>query len=62
MASAQKRFGTLTLEEIEAKQLKLEKKNTVNNEEKAGRAFKNYLTELGLENTNFYTFTEEELD
>ena len=62
MASAKKHFRTLTFEEIEAKQLKLENRNTIKNEEKATRAFKHYLEEQGLDNCDFYTFTEAELD
>ena len=62
MPSAQKRFGSLTLEEREAKQLKLKNKNTLKNEQKVAKAFKNYLEEQGCENTDFCTFTEAELN
>ena len=59
---SKKNLVFITLDEIEAKQLKLENKNTQKNEQKAARAFRNYLVEQGLENTDFYTFTQAELD
>ena len=49
-------------EEVHEEQLKLENINTVKNENKAVNAFKNYLAEIGLEDMNFFTFTEAKLD
>ena len=60
--SKPKCFGNLTLHEIEEKQKELQNPNTTNNEKKAVRAFKNYLAEQGLEDIDFFYYTESELD
>ena len=63
MASAPKnRFWRLTVEEIEQEQENLCNPNTTKNENKAVNACKNYLEHLGAENTDFFTYTEAELD
>ena len=62
MASAQKRFTFFTDQEIAEKRRKLEHKNTLKNEEKATKAFKHYLSENAVDNTDFFTYTEDELD
>ena len=55
-------FGTLLPQDINKKEESIQNKNTITNENKSERIFKDYLTSLGLENMDFYTFTEEELD
>ena len=57
-----KRFAHYSEEELKEKSESVQKKNTLKNEEKAERAFKSYLTEIGVKNTDFYTYTEAELD
>ena len=56
------RFGTLNLEECITKGISVQNKNTINNEKKSVNIFKEYLTSLGLEDTDFFRFTEDELD
>ena len=57
MASAPKRrFGTLSVEEIAVEREGLQNQNTVKNENKAANAFKSYLSEIGVEDTNFFTY------
>ena len=54
--------NNLSMEEIANKQQKLQNRNTEKNEIKAVNAFKDFLKEKGVENTDFFTYTEEELD
>ena len=56
------RFGTLNVEQCITKGKEVQNRNTLNNEKKAIAIFKEYLASLGLENTDFFTFTEDELD
>ena len=56
------RFGHLNFEECITKGQKIQNRNTISNEKKAVSIFKEYLASLGLENTDFFTFTEDELD
>ena len=56
------RFGTLNLEECITKGISVQNKNTINNEKKSVNIFKEYLTSLGLEDNDFFHFTEDELD
>ena len=63
MASGQsERFGTLNLEEIEVKQDELKNINSLKNDKKAVETFKCYLKSINVDNADFFTFTEEELD
>ena len=62
MASAQKHFTAFSDQEISEKQHKLENKNTLKNEEKATRAFRHYLSEIGQDNTDSFNYTKDELD
>ena len=55
-------FGTLNVEEVEQLQVTLQNKNAIANEKKSARFFKDYLQNIGLEDTDFYHFTESELD
>ena len=55
-------FAHFSDEELKQKGENVQKKNTIRNEEKAVRAFKDYLTEVDAENNNFFVFTERELD
>lgn len=61
MASAMKRFGGQNEEQIEEKRQKLQKGNTIKQDKKAEKVFKDYLAEIG-EDTNFYEFEQEKLD
>ena len=56
------RFGSLNLEQIKQKQADLVNVNSLKNEKKAVEAFKAYLQQIGIENTDFFTYTEQELD
>ena len=56
------RFGTLNVEECITKGQSVQNRNTISNEKKAVSIFKEYLASLGLEDTDFFTFTEDELD
>lgn len=56
------RFGTMNLDQIKQRELELQNKNTVSNEDKAVKCFTLYLKSIGLENTNFFEFSEDELD
>ena len=56
-------FGTLNTEEINQKEENLQNKNTIVNEHKAEHILKEYMQQsLGLEDFNFFNFTEAELD
>ena len=55
-------FGTLNIDEIQEKQKNLENSNTLKNEIKSERIFKEYLMILALEDMDFYNFSEPELD
>ena len=57
-----KRFAIYSNDELKQKAEAVQKKNTLKNEEKAERAFKAFLTESGVENNDFYTYTKSELD
>ena len=56
-----KRFAHFSEKELEEKALSVQKKNTLRNEEKAVRAFKEYLSEVEAP-TDFFVFNEPELD
>ena len=60
--SKPQRFEHLTLQETEEKQNKMQNDNTISNENKAVKAFKEYLSEISVEDTDFFTYTEQELD
>ena len=60
--SKQHQFSTLSMEDIEKKKLELQNQNTLFNENKVVNAFKLYLSEIGVENTGFFSYTEAELD
>ena len=62
MALPAKRFAHFSDEELRQKSLDVQNQNTLKNEKKAERAFKEFLEECGQENTNFYVYTESELD
>ena len=55
-------FGSLKFDEIQQKEIELRNNNTQMNEKKAVNAFKAYLSEINLDNTDFFTFTEPELE
>ena len=61
-APAPKRFAHFSDEELKNKAEAVQKKNTLRNEDKAVRALKAYLNEIGAESDDFFTFTESELD
>ena len=48
------------MQKIEAKQKELENTNSAANKEKVVKCFKQYLSTLRLEDTDFFTFTELE--
>ena len=56
------RFGNLSVDECITKGEQIQNRNTLNNEKKCVNIFKEYLSSLGLEDTDFFTFTEDELD
>ena len=56
------RFGQLTTEECVSKGDSVQNRNTINNELKSSKIFKAYLSQLGVENTDFFSYTEQELD
>ena len=64
MASApqKQRFGNLDIDEIKQKQQDLRNSNSVKNEKKSSEAFKAYLEQIKVENTDFFTYSEPELD
>ena len=62
MASKTSHFGTLNIEEINEKELQFKNNNSLKNEKKAVDAFKAYLEQINVENTDFFVFNEEELD
>lgn len=62
MAQGNQHFGDLTYEHCAELQTDLQNKNTLANEAKATNAFKAYLSSVGVKDTDFFTFTEEELD
>ena len=45
------------MEELEEKQLQLQNQNMLSNEKKPVTAFKNFLTEIGVDDTDFFTYT-----
>ena len=57
-----KRFKILTDKELQEQQLSAQNLNTLKNEKKAERIFKEYLQEAGETDLNFYLYTEEQLD
>ena len=59
---ANKRFKLISDAELHQKQYDLQNKNSLRNEKKAEKAFKEYLAAVGEADTNFYAYTEEELD
>ena len=61
-SASNQRFGNLTVQEVENLQVTLQNKNTIANEKKSERIFKEYLQNLGLEDVDFFKFTEDELD
>ena len=56
------RFGNLNVEQCATKGKEVQNRNTINNEKKSVNIFKEYLASLGLEDTDFFHFTEDELD
>lgn len=56
------RFAYHSKEEVKEKRNDLLNKNTIANEEKAVRAFVAFLEETGVEDTDFFNYTDEELD
>ena len=63
MASAEKsRFGSMNIAEIRQKESELKNINSLKNEKKSVEAFKAYLVQIGQEDTDFFNFTEQELD
>ena len=56
------RFGTMNLAQKKQREQELQNRNTVSNEEKAVKCFKLYLKSIGLQDTNFFDFSEDELD
>ena len=56
------RFGKLSVDECIPKGQEVQNKNTINNQKKAVSIFKEYLSSLGLEDTDFMSFTKDELD
>lgn len=62
MASAPKHFKHQTKEQLEEKQEQLQNQSTIANEKKAVKAFKAYLDEAGVENTDFFTYSQDELN
>ena len=56
------RFGNLNVEECISKGKEVQNRNTINNEKKAVNIFRDYLSSLGLEDTDFFNYTEDELD
>ena len=48
-----KRFGNLAAEDVCQEQISQQNVNTVKSEQKAVNAFKNYLDEIDLEDTDF---------
>ena len=59
---AKKRNKILTDAEIEEKKQKLTNSNTTKQEERADRAFRKLLEECGVESTEYWLYTEPELD
>lgn len=57
-----KRFEAISDEQLKQRQHNLQNKNTIDNERKAERLFKEYLKEIGEEDLNFCEFSEEKLD
>ena len=57
-----KRFGELTENDCAIKGEEMQNKNTISSEQKSCRIFKEYLQQIGVQDTNFFLFTEEELD
>ena len=55
-------FGNLNLDECLTKGKEVQNKNTLNSEKKAVNIFKEYLGSLGLEDTDCFHYTEDELD
>ena len=56
------RFGNLTVDQCLTTGEEVQNKNTINNEKKAINIFRDYLASLGLDDTDFFMFTEDELD
>ena len=56
------KFVVYTDEEIAAKHAAGKNKNTTKTEERADRAFRRFLTECGEEHTEYWNYTEPELD
>ena len=55
-------FGNLSVDECITKGVEVQNRNTLLSEKKAVNIFREYLHSLGLEDTDFFTFTEDELD
>ena len=62
MASVNSRFGTLNLSEINQREEELKNINSLKNEKKATEALKAYLETQNVQNTDFFMYTEDELD
>ena len=59
---ADERFGDLNVEECLVKGEKMQNNYTINNEVKCTNIFKTYLQSLGLDDVDFFKFTEPKLD
>ena len=63
MASAdEKQFGNLNYQQIKEKEDAMKNTNSLKNERKSVDTFKSYLKSINVEDTNFFVFTESELD
>ena len=51
-----------TDEEVEAKGEKMKNKNTLRGEQRAGKAFKRYLEQAGVESLEYWTYPVQDLD
>ena len=55
-------FGSMNLSQIKQREIKLQNKNTVSNEDKAVACFKECLKQIGKENTDFFTYSDADLN
>ena len=63
MASASKdRFGNINTDDIRQKEIEFKNKNSLKNEKKAVDAFTAYLKHSDLDDFDFFTFSEADLD
>ena len=52
----------MNLQEVKEKEAQLKNASSLKNEKKSVEAFKAYLREIKVENTDFFSYTEVELD